>query len=86
MRCPNCQSLRHQVIDKRVAVARHAFRRRRECCDCGHRFTTYEIAEKPAADPLLEFVAKHRDELAALLGGALGANAGTAPVPPETEA
>lgn len=48
MRCPFCNSREHKVIDSRLAQKNNAIRRRRECLDCGHRFTTYEyIVEHP---------------------------------------
>ena len=40
MRCPFCHSSATQVLETRDADA--AVRRRRECADCGKRFTTYE--------------------------------------------
>jgi transcriptional repressor NrdR len=48
MRCPFCNSTESKVIDSRTAQKNNAIRRRRECIDCGHRFTTYEyIVEYP---------------------------------------
>ncbi len=46
MRCPKCHSLEDKVIDSRIARDGASIRRRRECCDCGHRFTTYEHVEE----------------------------------------
>jgi transcriptional repressor NrdR len=40
MQCPFCASLDSKVIDTRSAEG--GIRRRRECEDCGRRFTTYE--------------------------------------------
>jgi transcriptional repressor NrdR len=40
MRCPFCSSTNSRVIDTRSAEG--GIRRRRECEDCGRRFTTYE--------------------------------------------
>jgi transcriptional repressor NrdR len=40
MQCPFCASLNSKVIDTRGAEG--GIRRRRECEDCGRRFTTYE--------------------------------------------
>lgn len=40
MQCPFCTSLNSKVIDTRSAEG--GIRRRRECEDCGRRFTTYE--------------------------------------------
>ena len=42
MRCPFCGSDQTQVKDSRPAEGGAAIRRRRECADCGGRFTTYE--------------------------------------------
>ncbi|MBW2966524.1 ribonucleoside triphosphate reductase, partial [Candidatus Woesearchaeota archaeon] len=40
MKCPYCNSSNTKVVDKRVTEKGN--RRRRECIDCGKRFTTYE--------------------------------------------
>ena len=40
MKCPFCSSRDSRVIDTRSAEG--GIRRRRECQDCGRRFTTYE--------------------------------------------
>ena len=42
MECPNCGSLKDKVIDTRQSRNGTVIRRRRECLDCGFRFTTYE--------------------------------------------
>ena len=42
MRCPFCASENTQVKDSRPAEDGAAIRRRRECAECGARFTTYE--------------------------------------------
>jgi len=44
MRCPMCRSDETKVIDSRVAEDGMSIRRRRECIECGHRFTTFERA------------------------------------------
>jgi transcriptional repressor NrdR len=41
MRCPYCQNERSRVIDT-THDARGGVRRRRECENCGERFSTYE--------------------------------------------
>ena len=46
MRCPGCSSLDDKVIDSRLAEEGAAIRRRRECLDCGRRFTTFERLEE----------------------------------------
>src|SRR5512135_3908473 len=40
MHCPYCGKDRNKVIDTRESI--DTIRRRRECIDCGRRFTTYE--------------------------------------------
>ncbi len=42
MRCPYCGHLEDKVVDSREAKDGDAIRRRRECLDCGRRFTSYE--------------------------------------------
>jgi len=47
MKCPYCHHDETKVTDSRVSQE-YAVRRRRECLDCGRRFTTYEkIEESP---------------------------------------
>lgn len=42
MRCPSCGYMESKVVDSRPADDGASIRRRRECLDCGNRFTTYE--------------------------------------------
>ena len=42
MRCPRCSCQNDKVIDSRATKEGAGVRRRRECLQCGHRFTTYE--------------------------------------------
>ncbi|WP_418790550.1 transcriptional regulator NrdR [Phosphitispora sp. TUW77] len=42
MKCPFCGFIESKVLDSRPADDGNAIRRRRECTDCGRRFTTYE--------------------------------------------
>ena len=44
MRCPECGCEESKVIDSRPTE--NKVRRRRECINCGFRFTTYEIIEE----------------------------------------
>ncbi|MEX0842928.1 MAG: transcriptional regulator NrdR [Gemmatimonadota bacterium] len=46
MRCPACDSTENRVVDTRTSRGGRAVRRRRECTDCGGRFTTYEYVEE----------------------------------------
>ena len=43
MRCPKCTSIEDKVIDSRITRDGNNTRRRRECLECGHRFTTTEV-------------------------------------------
>ena len=47
MKCPFCGSTNTQVKDSRDTIDETAIRRRRECPDCGGRFTTYERVQLP---------------------------------------
>jgi transcriptional repressor NrdR len=46
VRCPACAQLDDKVVDSRTADDGSAIRRRRECLECGHRFTTFERLEE----------------------------------------
>lgn len=46
MRCPRCDSSENRVVDTRTSRGGRAVRRRRECSECGSRFTTYEYVEE----------------------------------------
>lgn len=46
MKCPYCDKVDTKVIDSRPTEEGHAIRRRRECDQCGRRFTTYEKVEE----------------------------------------
>ncbi len=45
MRCPQCDGADNRVVDTRTSRGGRAVRRRRECLECGERFTTYEYVE-----------------------------------------
>ncbi len=42
MKCPYCGHLGDKVVDSRESKEGEAIRRRRECLECGRRFTSYE--------------------------------------------
>jgi transcriptional repressor NrdR len=46
VRCPYCQHGESKVIDSRDAQDGEVIRRRRECLNCGRRFTTRERVEE----------------------------------------
>jgi transcriptional repressor NrdR len=45
MKCPFCNKDNTRVIDSRPADENNSIRRRRQCDECGRRFTTYEKVE-----------------------------------------
>ena len=48
MRCPFCGTNDDKVLDSRESPEGDAIKRRRECKECGRRFTTYEQIEELA--------------------------------------
>jgi transcriptional repressor NrdR len=42
MKCPFCAHLGDKVVDSRESKEGEVIRRRRECLECGRRFTSYE--------------------------------------------
>jgi transcriptional repressor NrdR len=47
MKCDQCHEDDTKVIESRDVTDGEAIRRRRECINCQHRFTTYERIERP---------------------------------------
>ncbi|QLK85952.1 transcriptional regulator NrdR [Staphylococcus sp. 17KM0847] len=45
MKCPKCNHTQSRVVDSRHVEDTNAIRRRRECDQCGTRFTTFEHIE-----------------------------------------
>ncbi|WP_066804479.1 transcriptional regulator NrdR [Moraxella oblonga] len=45
MHCPFCSAIDTKVIDSRLAAEGSQVRRRRQCTECGERFTTFEVME-----------------------------------------
>jgi transcriptional repressor NrdR len=46
MRCPYCGTNEDKVIESRMLANGESIRRRRECIECGYRFTSYEHIEE----------------------------------------
>ena len=46
MKCPSCSHTETKVVDSRLSGDGASIRRRRECLECQHRFTTYEYVEQ----------------------------------------
>ena len=71
MKCPFCSYRDSRVVDSRSVEDGSSIRRRRECPECGRRFTTYEKYEET---PLVVSKKDGRRELfdnKKLLGGLL---------------
>ena len=45
MKCMYCGCIESKVVDSRTSEDGTSIRRRRECINCGRRFTTYETVE-----------------------------------------
>jgi transcriptional repressor NrdR len=45
MQCPYCDHAESRVLESRSTEAGKSIRRRRQCLECHHRFTTYERIE-----------------------------------------
>lgn len=46
MRCPVCGCCEDKVLDTRPVDDERSIRRRRECTNCHHRYTSYEVIER----------------------------------------
>ena len=46
VKCPFCGFAKDKVVDSRESGSGDAIRRRRECLECGRRFTSYERIEE----------------------------------------
>ncbi|MBT3349642.1 transcriptional repressor NrdR [bacterium] len=56
MRCPSCNHEDSKVVDSRMSEHGASIRRRRECLNCGFRFTTFERVQTA------NLMVKKRDE------------------------
>jgi transcriptional repressor NrdR len=74
VRCPFCSSSSMHVVETRDQG--DAIRRRRECADCGNRFTTYERAEEPPIDVVKRDGTTQRFDRRKLLRGLVRAAGG----------
>ena len=50
MKCPYCTHLGDKVVDSRESKEGDVIRRRRECLECGRRFTSYERIDEIPSD------------------------------------
>ena len=86
MRCPRCDFDSTRVVDSRLTDPGDSVRRRRECADCGARFTTYERAEGVALTVRKRDGRSEPFDRQKLLGGLLRAATKRPVTVPELEA
>ncbi len=75
MKCPACNStdLKLKVIDSRPIEEGNSIRRRRECLNCGKRFTTFEVIEAVQVVVVKKDGSRELFDRAKLMGGILKA-------------
>jgi transcriptional repressor NrdR len=73
MKCPYCSHLGDKVVDSRESKEGEVIRRRRECLDCGKRFTSYERIDEIPYMVVKKDGTRERFERQKLVGGLLKA-------------
>jgi transcriptional repressor NrdR len=73
MKCPYCGHLGDKVVDSRESKEGEAIRRRRECLDCGKRFTSYERIDEIPYMVVKKDGSRERFERTKLVSGLLKA-------------
>ena len=73
MKCPFCAHLGDKVVDSRESKEGEVIRRRRECLDCGRRFTSYERIEEIPYMVIKKDGTRERFERQKLIAGLLKA-------------
>src|SRR5258707_15260779 len=73
MKCPYCAHLGDKVVDSRESKEGEVIRRRRECLDCGKRFTSYERIDEIAYMVVKKDGTRERFERQKLVAGLLKA-------------
>jgi transcriptional repressor NrdR len=73
MKCPFCGQLGDKVVDSRESKEGEVIRRRRECLDCGRRFTSYERIDEVPYMVLKKDGTRERFERQKLIAGLLKA-------------
>jgi transcriptional repressor NrdR len=83
MKCPYCRLGDSRVIDTREMADKDAIRRRRQCRDCGRRFTTYERIE-PVSLTVVKKDGRREPYDRTKLEGGIRSACSKRPVPAET--
>src|SRR5678810_935899 len=73
MKCPYCSHLGDKVVDSRESKEGEVIRRRRECLECGKRFTSYERIEEIPYMVVKKDGTRERFERSKLVAGLLKA-------------
>ena len=73
MKCPFCGHLGDKVVDSRESKEGEVIRRRRECLECGKRFTSYERIDEIPYMVVKKDGSRERFERQKLIGGLLRA-------------
>jgi transcriptional repressor NrdR len=73
MKCPYCAHLGDKVVDSRESKEGEVIRRRRECLECGKRFTSYERIDEIPYMVVKKDGTRERFERQKLVGGLLKA-------------
>src|SRR5438045_5343461 len=73
MKCPYCAHLGDKVVDSRESKEGEVIRRRRECLDCGRRFTSYERIDEIPYMVVKKYGTRERFERQKLIAGLLKA-------------
>ena len=73
MKCPFCAHLGDKVVDSRESKEGEVIRRRRECLDCGRRFTSYERIDEIPYMVIKKDGSRERFERQKLISGLLKA-------------
>ena len=73
MKCPFCGHLGDKVVDSRESKEGEVIRRRRECLECGRRFTSYERIDEIPYMVIKKDGSRERFERQKLVSGLLKA-------------
>ena len=73
MKCPYCAHLGDKVVDSRESKEGEVIRRRRECLECGRRFTSYERIDEIPYMVIKKDGTRERFERQKLIAGLLKA-------------
>jgi len=73
LKCPYCSNLGDKVVDSRESKEGEVIRRRRECLECGRRFTSYERIDEIPYMVVKKDGTRERFDRQKLVGGLLKA-------------